>query len=110
MNNIKPLFSKWTVNIAQVRYEMRPISPEDYDAAAAAFPDTCPLVLAGDRRPGRQLLAEAAVDAAQPFAAFAAGRAGRAVLDAIARRLEGADGAAAPGTALAAGSAAEAMR
>ena len=87
---------------------MRPISPEDYDAAAAAFPDTCPLVLAGDRRPGRQVLADAAVDAAQPFGTFAASPAGRAVLDAIARRLEGADGAAAPGAG--ADSAAEAMR
>ena len=43
---------------------MRPISPEEYDAAAAARPWECINASAGDKRTGRQLLAAAAADRA----------------------------------------------
>ena len=33
---------------------MRPASVEEYDAAARRCPGLCPLLLAGDRRSGRQ--------------------------------------------------------
>ena len=72
---------------------MRTISAEEYDAAVIALPDTCPLVLIGDRRSGRQLLADAAKDLDQPFSAIAASRSGMTALQAVAALLERASAA-----------------
>ena len=49
---------------AQVRYALRPISAEEYDAAVEATPHLCPLAAMGDLRTGRELLAQAARDLA----------------------------------------------
>ena len=54
-----------TVLPLQVTHLLRPVSASDYDAAAHADPAQCPLLAAGDRRSGRQLLADAAADALQ---------------------------------------------
>jgi hypothetical protein len=47
---------------------IRVITAEEYDAAAGLHPGFCPLVSAGDTRPGRRLLADAAADAARSLA------------------------------------------
>ncbi len=52
------------------------------------MPNQCPLLLAGDWRTGVQLLADAPADSAYTIAALAAGRAGRAALDALATSVE----------------------
>ena len=55
----------------QVRYLTRIITAEDYDAAARLRPETCPMHYMGDRRTGRQLLADFPADAAVTVAALA---------------------------------------
>ena len=74
--------------MAQVRLYFRRICPEEYDEAVRRVPHQCPLLLAGDWRTGAQLLADAKADAAQTIASLAAGRAGRAALDALAASVE----------------------
>ncbi len=66
---------------------MREISPAEYDAALRATPEACPLLaVAGDRRPGAELLA--GLDADRRHAALALGSAGWAVqLDRLAADL-----------------------
>ena len=54
-----------------MRSRLREIGPEAYDAAARLRPETCPMHYMGDRRTGRQLLQDAAPDAAAPNAALA---------------------------------------
>ena len=57
--------------MAQVRYLTRVVTPDDYDTAVSLQPETCPMHYMGDRRTGRQLLAEADADAAITVAALA---------------------------------------
>jgi hypothetical protein len=47
-----------------VRYLTRTVTPDEYDAAARRAPETCPMYYMGDRRTGRQLLADFEADAA----------------------------------------------
>ncbi len=54
-----------------MRYLTRVVTPEDYDAAVRLRPETCPMFYMGDRRTGRQLLADADADAAVTVAALA---------------------------------------
>ena len=54
-----------------MRYLTRIITPEDYDAAVRLRPETCPMHYMGDRRTGRQLLADFRADAAVSVAALA---------------------------------------
>ena len=54
-----------------MRYLTRVVSPDDYDAAARLRPETCPMHYMGDRRTGRQLLADFDADAAVTVAALA---------------------------------------
>ncbi len=42
---------------------MQRIGPDEYDEAVRLHPETCPLWTLGDRRTGRQLLADATADA-----------------------------------------------
>jgi hypothetical protein len=51
-----------------VRYRLREIGPETYDAAARLRPETCPMHYMGDRRTGRQLLRDVPADADAPIA------------------------------------------
>ena len=44
--------------IAQVKNWVRPLTPEEYDEAVLEHPEECPLAMAGDRRSGRQLIAD----------------------------------------------------
>ncbi len=66
----------------------RAVTPEEYDAAPRRFPARCPLYALGDRRSGRELLADAAADARRSVAEMAATRAGRAELDRIAAAMD----------------------
>ncbi len=63
---------------------MQIISADEYDAAVALSPAFGPLAAAGDRRTGRELLADAAADAQLSVAAAAATPHGRALLDRLA--------------------------
>jgi hypothetical protein len=70
-----------------VTRHFRPVTAPEYDAAARAAPAHCPLLAAGDRRSGRQLLADAADDARQdPAAAWRTARGARC-RDTLAARL-----------------------
>jgi hypothetical protein len=62
-----------------VRYLTRIVTPEDYDAAVRLRPETCPMYYMGDRRTGRQLLADFDADAAVSVAALASELARRGV-------------------------------
>ena len=44
----------------QISYVTRLITPDDYNAAVTSSPSSCPLVLAGDLRSGRQVCHRAA--------------------------------------------------
>ena len=48
----------------QVHHSFYPVTPQEFDTAAASSPIACPLRALGDTRSGRQLLADAAADAA----------------------------------------------
>jgi hypothetical protein len=72
----------------QLQISYRRICPEEYDEAVQRIPHQCPLLLAGDWRTGAQLLADAKADAAHTIASLAAGRAGRAALDALTASVE----------------------
>ncbi len=54
----------------QVRFLTRVVTPDEYDAATRRSPAACPLFALGDTRTGRQLLRDAAADAAAPLAAL----------------------------------------
>ncbi len=54
-----------------MRHLTRVVTPEDYDAAVRLRPETCPMYYMGDRRTGRQLLADADSDTAVSVAALA---------------------------------------
>jgi hypothetical protein len=59
-----------TLSTAQVRYLLREITADEYNAAVRATPHLCPLYAMGDRRTGRELLTQAGRDmASAPFAA-----------------------------------------
>ena len=73
---------------AQVSSVFRAITPAEYDEAARRTPHLCPLLLAGDRRSGQQLLDDGAEGASGAMAALVAGRAGRAMLDTLAAAVE----------------------
>ena len=47
----------------QVRHLLRPVGPEEYDAATACLSNLCPLYALGDLRSGTQLLNESEADA-----------------------------------------------
>ena len=64
------------------------VTPDEYDAAVAADPAHSTLAALGDRRSGRQLLADAAADRARSLASLAACPRGRAELDTIAAAVE----------------------
>ena len=65
----------------------RMISPDEYDAATAAHPECCPLFAIGDRRGGRQLLADFAADDAWALEDLVASPAGRGLLAQIPGRV-----------------------
>ena len=72
----------------QIKLLLREVSPDEYDNAAKYSPSCCPLVLIGDYRSGRQLLADAALDAAQTIESLSHSYAGRAALGGVAGYLE----------------------
>ena len=67
---------------------LRVISPDEYDAAVIREPASCPLFATGDRRSGRQLLADAPADVVHTVASFASSTCGRLELDSIAAVVE----------------------
>jgi hypothetical protein len=71
---------------------IRVISPDEYDAAVCSEPACCPLFITGDRRSGRQLLADAAADVSHTVAALASTARGRAELDAISAAVDAISG------------------
>ena len=66
----------------------RVISPEEYDWATEHKPHLCPLVFAGDRRTGLQLLRDAAAESAQSMESLACSPGGQAKLDTLAASVE----------------------
>ena len=72
----------------QIKTLLREISPDEYDDAIKHSPSCCPLVLIGDHRSGRQLLADAALDTAQTIESLSQSCAGRAALEGVAGYLE----------------------
>ncbi len=64
------------------------IDAAEYDAALRREPSSCVAAVFGDRRSGRELLADARSDARQTMASLTASRRGRAVLDVFAATLE----------------------
>ena len=73
----------------QLRYYARVITPEEYDAAVHSTPHLCPLLLAGDWRTGRQLLADAPADSEETMASLVASRRGARQLASLASAVEG---------------------
>ena len=59
------------MTVTQVRFLTRIVTPDDCDAAARLRPETCPMYYMGDRRTGRQLLADFDADAVVTVAALA---------------------------------------
>ena len=83
--------------ICEVLRTYRAIGPDEYDEATRRRPEACPMFALGDRRSGRQLLADFAADNATPLAALTRTAAGRcflaglpAAVHALAGRLMGA--------------------
>jgi hypothetical protein len=74
----------------QVKHVIRYLSPDEYDEAVRQDPFSCPLVMTGDHRCGRQLLADAATDVHVQLAGMAAAIRGRMELDAVAAFVESA--------------------
>ena len=70
-------------------YYARVITPEEYDAAVHSTPHLCPLLLAGDWRTGRQLLADAPADSEETMASLVASRRGARQLASLASAVEG---------------------
>ena len=76
---------------------MQSVTPDEYDAAVARAPHRCPLLLLGDRRPGRLLLVDAPADAARGIAALTNDPLSAAALRDVARRVTALAAAAASG-------------
>ena len=72
----------------QIKIAHRLIGPDEYDDAVNRWPHCCPLVMLGDFRSGRQLLADAAADSAETLSSLSTSPAGRATLDNVAVHLE----------------------
>jgi hypothetical protein len=72
-----------------VRRINRKISPDEYDAAIVVRPACCPLFAMGDRRGGRQLLADFAADDGWALEDLVASPAGRGLLAQIPGRVAG---------------------
>ena len=72
----------------QLKHVTRAACPDEYDAAVARDPTTSINAALGDRRTGRQLLADAAADRQSPLSVLAACPGGRAELDTIAVAVE----------------------
>jgi hypothetical protein len=69
---------------------IRIISPEEYDIAACQDPWSCPHFITGDQRSGRQLIADAAIDAHVQLAGMCVAARGRMELNSLAAFLESA--------------------
>ncbi len=63
-----------TARHAQVTTLVKGISPSEYDAAVDRTPAMCPLWVMGDRRTGRELLADVSADRGICLARCGAGR------------------------------------
>ncbi len=74
----------------QTKQVIRVISPDDYDNAVRLDPSACPHVMTGDYRCGRQLIADATIDAHIQLAGMPASVHGRMELDALAGFVESA--------------------
>jgi hypothetical protein len=72
----------------QLKNHFRVITPEEYDAAVQRDVMCSPLTATGDHRSGQRLLADAGADLQRTIADLAAGREGRAELNAIATAME----------------------
>ena len=66
--------------VCEVRRTFREIGPDEYDTATRLRPEACPMFALGDRRSGRQLLADFAADNAAPLAALPGTASGRRFL------------------------------
>ena len=66
------------------------ISPDDYDDAVRQDPISCPHIITGDHRCGRQLIADAATDVHVQLAGMVAAISGRMELNCIASFAESA--------------------
>ena len=66
----------------------RAIDCAEYDEAARRTPHLCPLVQAGDRRTGQQLMRDAVADSEVCMEVLAASPGGRAMLDTLAASVE----------------------
>ena len=72
----------------QAKHIIQAITPDEYDAAVRHSPYSGPLAALGDRRTGRQLLADGAADWRRSFGSMAATAQGRAEMDALAAAVE----------------------
>ena len=72
----------------QIKSVVQVISPDEYDTAVCRKPAFCPLFATGDRRSGRQLLADASADVRHTVAVLASTTHGRKVLSDIAAAVE----------------------
>uniref|UniRef100_A0A7S0M3U1 Uncharacterized protein n=1 Tax=Cryptomonas curvata TaxID=233186 RepID=A0A7S0M3U1_9CRYP len=77
-----------TGRISTIKNHYRLITPEEYDEAVQRDPMCSPLTATGDHRSGHRLLADTEADLLRTIAGMAAGREGRAELDAIAAATE----------------------
>jgi hypothetical protein len=78
----------WGCPAKQTKHVFRFISPDDYDEAVRQDMFSCPHFITGDRRSGRQLIADAATDAHIQLAGMTAAIRGRMELDALAAFVE----------------------
>ena len=92
-----PCAYKGSARHAQVKFHVQSVTPDEYDAAVARAPHRCPLLLLGDRRPGRLLLVDAPADAARGIAALTNDPLSAAALRDVARRVTALAAAAASG-------------
>ena len=66
--------------VCEVRRTFREIGPDEYDMATRLQPEACPLFALGDRRSGRQLLADSPADNIAPLSALPSTASGRRFL------------------------------
>ena len=66
--------------VCEVRRTFREIGPDEYDTATRLQPEACPLFALGDRRSGRQLLADSPADNIAPLSALPSTASGRRFL------------------------------
>lgn len=81
--------SRSSCAVEKVKIAHRLIGPDEYDDAARRWPQCCPLVMLGDLRSGRQLLADAPADSAETLASLATSPRGCAAMESVAVHLEG---------------------